>query len=54
MPRQVRLDAPGILHIHLLFRSGSSGLPKYMHRLLTGYAITYNRLPSPDSFIEKG
>ena len=88
MPRQARLDAPGILqhvmirgidkqrvvndekdrhnfisrmgelaletgtrmyawalmsnHIHILLRTGSMGLPKYMRRLLTGYAITYN------------
>jgi putative transposase len=29
-------------HAHLLLRSGSLGLPKYMRRLLTGYAVTYN------------
>jgi REP element-mobilizing transposase RayT len=29
-------------HAHLLLRSGSSGLPKFMRRLLTGYAVTYN------------
>ena len=30
-------------HAHILLRSGSYGLSKYMRRLLTGYAITYNR-----------
>jgi putative transposase len=29
-------------HAHLLLRSGSTGLPKFMRRLLTGYAVTYN------------
>ena len=30
-------------HAHILLRSGRSGLSKYMRRLLTGYAIAYNR-----------
>ncbi len=30
-------------HCHILLRSGPSGLPTYMRRLLTGYAISYNR-----------
>jgi putative transposase len=30
-------------HAHILLRSGPGGLPKFMRRLLTGYAITYNR-----------
>jgi len=30
-------------HVHLLLFSGSSGLPKFMRRLLTGYAIWFNR-----------
>lgn len=30
-------------HAHLLLRSGPQGLPKFMRRLLTGYAIGYNR-----------
>jgi REP element-mobilizing transposase RayT len=30
-------------HAHILLRSGTSGLSKYMRRLLTGYAIAYNR-----------
>src|SRR5512146_392043 len=30
-------------HIHLLVRSGPVGLPRFMRRLLTGYAITFNR-----------
>lgn len=30
-------------HIHILLRSGPQGLPKFMRRLLTGYAITYNQ-----------
>ncbi len=30
-------------HAHILLRSGPAGLPKFMRRLLTGYAITYNR-----------
>ena len=29
-------------HAHLLLRSGSLGLPKFMRRFLTGYAVTYN------------
>ena len=29
-------------HAHLLLRSGPWGLPKFMRRLLTGYAVTYN------------
>ncbi|MBC8246123.1 MAG: transposase [Deltaproteobacteria bacterium] len=29
-------------HAHILLRSGPSGLPRYMRRLLTGYAISYN------------
>ena len=88
MPRQARLDAPGMLHhvivrgikehrivddlwdrgnfvsrlgqvasdtgtriyawalmtnhAHILLRSGQHGLSRFMRRLLTGYAITYN------------
>jgi REP element-mobilizing transposase RayT len=30
-------------HFHLLLRSGASGLPTFMRRLLTGYAITFNK-----------
>lgn len=30
-------------HVHLLVRSGPAGLPLFMRRLLTGYAITFNR-----------
>ena len=29
-------------HAHILIKSGSYGLPNFMRRLLTGYAITYN------------
>lgn len=29
-------------HVHLLVRSGPAGLPPFMRRLLTGYAITFN------------
>lgn len=29
-------------HAHILLRSGSCGLPTYMRRLLSGYAISYN------------
>jgi len=29
-------------HAHILLRSGPSGLPGFMKRLLTGYAISYN------------
>jgi REP element-mobilizing transposase RayT len=89
MPRQSRLDAPGVLqhvivrgiekrkifldetdrhlfvkrlfdlltsteteclawalipnHFHLLLRSGTRGLASFMRRLLTGYAITFNK-----------
>ncbi len=97
MPRQARLDAPGILqhvilrgiekglifqdekdrrnfiasmedlaeetgtkiyawtlmanHAHILLRTGSMGLPKYMRRLLTGYALTYNRRHSRHGYL---
>jgi putative transposase len=97
MPRQARLDAPGILqhviikglegkqileddrdrrdfiirmgdlaleletkvyawalmgtHVHLLLRSGPMGVAKYMRRLLTGYAITYNRRHSRRGYL---
>jgi len=30
-------------HAHLLLRSGAQGLPRFMRRVLTGYALTYNR-----------
>lgn len=30
-------------HVHILLRSGVQGLSKYMRRLLTGYAVVYNR-----------
>ena len=30
-------------HAHLLMRSGLSGLPTFMRKLLTGYAISYNK-----------
>lgn len=30
-------------HAHFLFRSGTAGLPTLMRRLLTGYAVTFNR-----------
>lgn len=30
-------------HVHLLVRSSTVGLPAFMRRLLTGYAITFNR-----------
>jgi REP-associated tyrosine transposase len=30
-------------HTHFLFRSGSSGISALMRRLLTGYAVSYNR-----------
>jgi putative transposase len=30
-------------HVHMLLFSGSSGLPKFMRRLLTGYAVWFNR-----------
>src|SRR5205809_93214 len=88
MPRQARLDAPGLLHhvmargiekrpifmdkkdyddfmgriesslskspnqilawalmpnhFHLLIRSGKGGLPAFMRRLMTGYAVRFN------------
>jgi putative transposase len=29
-------------HVHLLVESGKAGLPAFMRRVLTGYAITYN------------
>ena len=29
-------------HAHFLLRSGPLGLPKFMRRFLTGYAVTYN------------
>jgi putative transposase len=30
-------------HAHILLRSGPEGLPAFMRRLLTGYALAYNR-----------
>jgi putative transposase len=30
-------------HAHFLFRSGPVGLPTLMRRLLTGYAVSFNR-----------
>ena len=30
-------------HFHLLLRSGPEGLPRLMRRLLTGYAVNFNR-----------
>ena len=30
-------------HAHILLRSSQPGLSGYMRRLLTGYAVTYNR-----------
>ena len=30
-------------HVHILLRSGQSGLPAFMRKLLTGYAISYNK-----------
>ncbi len=30
-------------HAHLLLRSGPAGLPRFMRRLLTGYAVNFNR-----------
>ena len=30
-------------HVHILVRSSAVGLPTFMRRLLTGYAITFNR-----------
>ena len=30
-------------HAHFLFRSGPSGISNVMRRLLTGYAVTFNR-----------
>jgi REP element-mobilizing transposase RayT len=32
-----------INHAHLLVRSGPQGLSQFMRRLLTGYAINYNK-----------
>jgi len=30
-------------HAHFLFKSGEAGISKAMRRLLTGYAVTFNR-----------
>ena len=30
-------------HAHILLRSGQPGLPAFMRKLLTGYAISYNK-----------
>ncbi|NWF92322.1 MAG: transposase [Syntrophaceae bacterium] len=30
-------------HVHLLFFSGPTGISKFMRRLLTGYALRYDR-----------
>jgi putative transposase len=39
-------------HAHILLRSGPEGLPTFMRRLLTGYAMDYNRrhTSAPASF----
>ena len=29
-------------HMHILLKSGPAGLSRFMRRLLTGYAVTYN------------
>jgi REP element-mobilizing transposase RayT len=29
-------------HAHILLRSGTDGIAKFMRRFLTGYALTYN------------
>src|SRR5215510_12866216 len=47
---QIALDTKTIIyawalltnHAHILLKSGALGLPKFMRRLLTGYAVTYN------------
>jgi len=38
-------------HVHILLRTGSMGLPKYMRRLLTGYALTYNHRHSRHGYL---
>ena len=30
-------------HAHILLRSGTAGLPTFMRRFLSGYAVFYNR-----------
>ena len=30
-------------HVHMLIRSGPSGISRFMRRLLTGYAVSFNR-----------
>ncbi len=30
-------------HAHILLRSGTAGLPAFMRRFLSGYALVYNR-----------
>jgi REP element-mobilizing transposase RayT len=30
-------------HAHFLFRTGTQSLSKFMHRLLTGYVVSFNR-----------
>jgi hypothetical protein len=32
-------------HAHIFLRRSSSGISLYMRRLLSGYAISYNRRP---------
>ena len=45
METETRIYAWALMtnHAHILLRSGPAGLPKLMRRLLTGYAVTYNR-----------
>ncbi|MBW2640598.1 MAG: transposase [Deltaproteobacteria bacterium] len=53
MPRKARIDAPGALHhvawalipnhVHLLLRTGLVPISVLMSRLLTGYAVWFNK-----------
>lgn len=38
-------------HAHILLRSGPGGLPGFMRKLLTGYAITHNRRHSRHGYL---
>lgn len=38
-------------HAHILLRSGVNGLPDFMRKLLTGYAVTYNRRHSRHGYL---
>jgi REP element-mobilizing transposase RayT len=41
-------------HAHFLFQTGKTPLTKIISRLLTGYAVSYNRRQAACTFVSKG